>query len=187
MRSNRNSLGIRRHNLNRSSLFEALRTKKLRRQSQRRFRSRLAVENLERRNLLAALVGVDFDTSSTNAPTNWTSVSTTGTPSTHSNLVDEDGNATPFDLTITETGVATATCGANQVCGAAATLTSATTPSHTQSLAGLDGQVFTDADPVSLTWSDLTPNAKFKMAGELSQLLQTLRSVLGEEIGRAHV
>ena len=136
-------------------------TKKRERRSSRKKRS-LLVENLEHRHLLAALVGVDFDNSA-NVPTNWTSIGTASTPLTQNNLVDEDGNATPFDLTISETGAATATCGANQICAAAATVTGATVPSHTQSLAGIDGQIYTDADPVSLTWGDLTPGTDYEV------------------------
>ncbi len=70
MRSNWNSLPIRRPNRSGSSLFGALRKKIRRRESRRKMRS-LLVENLEHRHLLAALVGVDFDVDGLNKPTNW--------------------------------------------------------------------------------------------------------------------
>ena len=162
MLSRRNPLGLRRRNRSGSSLLAALHQKNQRRESRKQIRSLLMVENLEHRHLLAALVGVDFDNGGS-APTNWTSIGTQNTPFTQSNLVDEDGNATPYDLTINETGSATATYGANQICAAAAMVDGSTVPTHSQSLAGIGGQVYTDADPVSLTWSGLVPGNDYEV------------------------
>jgi len=147
--------------------------------TRRKMRSLLAVEQLEERRLLAALVGVDFDLSGSSAPANWTSLGTQLTPFTQSNLIDEDGNATPFDLTLVETGAATPSCGANQVCGATATPLASTIPTHSQSLSGIDGQVFTDAHPVTLTWSDLTAGDNYEvyvfgLEGHFSSSQQTV-------------
>ena len=80
-----------------------------------------------------------------------------------SNLLDEDGNATSIDLTIVETGGGTASCGANEICGATATVSAATIPTHDQSLNGIEGQIFTDADPVTLTFSDLVAGDDYEV------------------------
>lgn len=147
----------------RRSFFSPLRNRKQGRESRRRLRCWLSAEPLEERRVLAALVGVDFDSTTASSPTNWTSLGTQNTPVTHSDLVDVNGVATTFDLTINETGIATATCGANQICGFAAAPSSLTLPVHDQSLGGIDGQIYTDADPIELTWSDLTPGTDYEV------------------------
>ena len=154
MLSRRNPLGLRRRNRSGSSLLAALHQKNQRRESRKQIRSLLMVENLEHRHLLAALVGVDFDIGGS-APTNWTSIGTQNTPFTQSNLVDEDGNATPFDLTISGAG--------GSITAAAAFVTGSTVPTHTQSLSNIDGQVFTDVNAVTLTWSDLTVGTDYEV------------------------
>ena len=158
MRSRQNSFGLRRPNRSGSSLFGVLRKKNQRRESRNKIRSLLMFENLEHRHLLAALVGVDFD-SGTNVPTNWTSIGQQSTPFTQSNLVDEDGNATPFDLTISGAGgsITAATTGF---------VNASTVPT---SLSNIDGQIFTTntgsnvPNPVTLTWSDLTADADYEV------------------------
>ena len=145
-----------------------------------RNRWRPVVEHLEQRRLLAGLVGVDFGPPGSSAPTGWTSLGTLSTPFTQANLAAEDGIATPFDLTIVETGPATPTCPANQVCSAGATPAAATIPTHSQSLSGLDGQIFSDAHPVTLTWSDLTAGDRYEvyvfgLEGHFSSVQQTVQ------------
>ena len=161
MHSRRSSFGLRRRNRSGSSLFGALRRKNQHRESRNKIRSLLMFENLEHRRVLAALVGVDFDLTSSSVPTNWTSIGTQSTPFTQSNLVDEDGVSTPFDLTIVGAG--------GSITHAAAGVTAATIPTHTQSLSNIDGQVFTSnpgsevPNPVTLTWSDLTAGADYEV------------------------
>lgn len=158
-----NSSLLRRHTKSKSSLLNKRRKPSRSRRQTCSTRSVITVETLEARRVLAALVAVDFDLAGGSAPTNWTSIGTSGTPLTQSNLVDEDGNATTIDLTISETGTGSTFCGANEICGAAATINSTTIPIHDQPLAGIDGQFFTDADPVTLTWSGLTSGTDYEV------------------------
>ena len=141
---------------------------------------RLTVEHLEDRRLLAGLVGIDFGPSGANTPSGWTPLGTLSTPFTQANVADENGNATPFDLTIIEAGPATSSCAANQVCSANATPIASTIPTHSQSLSGLDGQIFSDAHPVTLTWSDLTAGDSYEvyvfgLEGYYSSIQQTVQ------------
>lgn len=155
MRSSRKSLGLRASSRFGASLLGAVGKKSRRRDSRRKLRSQLMVENLEHRNLLAALVGVDFDETSASVPGNWASIGTASTPASVASLTDEDGNATPYDLTITGAG--------GGVTGAAAVITASTLPTHTSSLAGLDGQVFAGVNTTTLTWSGLTDGADYEV------------------------
>ena len=80
---------------------------------------------------LDGLVGVDFDSSVISSPTNWTSVGSQGLPFTQSDLIDEQGNATEFDLTISG-------LPASSIQSFPVTPDVSTVPLHSQSLAGLD-------------------------------------------------
>ncbi len=152
MRSRR----LRQSGRSKSSLLGRLREKNQRRDSRRKIRSLLTVENLEQRHLLAALVGVDFDGGS-NGPENWASIGTQSTVPgfTQSDLLDEDGNETGYDLTISGAGGA--------ITEAAAVVNESTLPIHSRSLSGIDGQIFTDAEPVTLVWSDLKADTSYEV------------------------
>ena len=122
---------------------------------------RLRIESLEDRRMLAVLVGVDFGGGF--VPTNWSSVLTVaGAPgfTTRSNLIDETGAATQFDLQISTTFAG----GANND---TATPLAATIPQHTQSLVGIDRLVYVDSGngnhSFNATWSDLNPAATYEV------------------------
>ncbi|MCD0461718.1 Calx-beta domain-containing protein [Roseiconus lacunae] len=93
-------------------------------------------------------VGVDFDTTTANAPLNWTSLTS---PTNQVNLIAEDGSSTPFDLSFS-----------GSLSGYSATINSSTVPTHTSSLLGLDNQ-FYSSSLVSFTWSDLTPGSNYEV------------------------
>ena len=113
------------------------------------------VENLEHRHLLAALVGVDFDVDGLNKPTNWEPIGSGNTPVNLMDLRDEDGFITEFDLTISGAG--------GSITAGTAMIDPSTVPTHDQSLDGLDGQVFTDNNAVTLTWSGLTTGTDYEV------------------------
>ncbi len=115
-----------------------------------------------------ALVGVDFDELEDLAvpgvgvgvaPTNWTQLLApdlppfgVGGPIVANDLMDENGNPTPFDISVNGDfgdlgGINTGPIDAN------------TLPVHTTSLAGLDGAFFDQGDDVflSIDFSDLNP------------------------------
>ena len=155
MRSGRNPRGVRRSQDSNGSLLSNVRRRFFRQSARKKIRSLLVVENLEDRRLLAGLVGVDFDQIS-NSPPNWTSIGSQSTPFTQSNLQDEAGVATPFDLTISG--------AAGSITAAAAGPVNATTlPIHSSSLANIDGQIFTNVNTVTLTWSDLTAGTNYEV------------------------
>ena len=97
------------------------------------------------------LVGVDFDISSGSSPTNWTRISDT-TGSTTNNLMDEDGAATVFDLTV----------GISGGWSIASTPQPPNLPDHTPSLATLDG-LRGATTSLTLTWSDLSPGKEYDL------------------------
>ncbi len=101
------------------------------------------------------LVGIDFDLASGLTPANWTRIG--GDSNTvYNNLVDENGNATVIDLAIDELSNGSwndfeATPNANTI------------PQYANSLANIDGQIFTNADPIRLTYQDLTPGTDYEI------------------------
>lgn len=102
------------------------------------------------------LVGVDFGPAGSASPTNWTLYSGGGAQFTMTNLIDETGAVTPIDLsirTLNSTGnffTDTSLPPANFI------------PSHSQSLARIDGNIWADAD-VEFLWTDLTPNETYEI------------------------
>ena len=99
------------------------------------------------------LVGVDFDTATGTSPNNWTPVNAYSVPHVVNDLVDESGNTTPFDLTLT---------GSNSN-HFAATVNASTLPVHDQSLTGIDGQIYTSLQSVTAVWSDLNSSAEYEI------------------------
>ena len=103
--------------------------------------------------LAGSLVGVDFDDSTpyTDTPTNWTLHSTSG-PATLTNLIDEGGYATPFDLVISSNDYIGEP-------GPGYPLEPETLPQHGQSLAGVDGYLAWSeyAQTMVFEWQDLEP------------------------------
>jgi len=101
------------------------------------------------------LVGIDFADSGNAAPTNWTSVSDGGN-TTLSDLVDEDGNPTAIDLAIAE--LADGTWDGYPVTPIASTI-----PQNSNDLSNLDGQIYTGADALRLTFQDLNPGSDYEI------------------------
>ena len=102
----------------------------------------------------ASLVGVDFD-GANSSPSNWATVGS-GSNTTLNNLGDEDGANTTFDLTINE--LANGSWQAFEVTPAASTI-----PQHANALGNIDGQIYTEGDPISLKYSDLTPGQDYEI------------------------
>ena len=96
------------------------------------------------------LVGIDFDGGG-QAPANWLQIGD-GTTQTIQNLGDETGGTTQYDITIT---------GDYQEFDAA--VNANTVPQYSNSLGNIDNQIFTGSDPISLTYSDLTPGADYEL------------------------
>jgi V8-like Glu-specific endopeptidase len=101
------------------------------------------------------LIGVDFDEPNAAAPSNWTTVSGGGN-ATFGNLSGEDGSPTVIDLAIDEL-----TDG--EWFDFPVTPNAATIPLHLNSLINVDGQIYTGADPLRLTYLDLTPLADYEI------------------------
>lgn len=102
------------------------------------------------------LVGVDFGPVGSSSPANWTLYSGGSVQFTMSNLIDESGAVTPIDLSI-RTLHSTTTFFADRSAPPASLV-----PSHTQSLAAIDGNIFAGADAEFL-WSDLTPGDTYEI------------------------
>ena len=101
------------------------------------------------------LVGVDFDQPGSPFPTNWQLVPGGGN-ATFNNLFDENGDPTLIDLAIDELSDGT-------WFDFAVTPDANTIPQHPNALANIDGQIYTGADPLQLTYSDLTPFADYEV------------------------
>ncbi|WP_158520982.1 choice-of-anchor Q domain-containing protein [Fuerstiella marisgermanici] len=101
-------------------------------------------------NEAAFLVGVDFAAAGNTSPGNWTLNSAFNT--SLSNLIDEAGNATSIDLSISGFfGTDTGTPSAGQL------------PTHSQSLAGIDGNFWAQNTTVTMTWSDLNASNTYEV------------------------
>lgn len=92
----------------------------------------------------AALIGIDFDAASDNPPPNWLAL--IGGQLEANDLTNEDGGASRVDLEIVGT-----------TAGFAFPLDATTVPQYTSDLTNLDGQIFTNAQSVQFTYSDLNP------------------------------
>ncbi len=107
----------------------------------------------ERKPLLETIVGVEFDVpeaSGGTAPTNWTMYSGGSVPTVLTNLINEQGIATLYDLTIASS---TPTIVSHD-----GPINSGTIPLHPQPLNALDGFIATTGNQtLTFTWSDLTP------------------------------
>lgn len=111
----------------------------------------------------AALIGVDFNESGA-APTNWNrftasnSSSTTATPITRNNLLNETGAATAVDFSLSSTF--------GFVRGFDNTLSAAVTPTHINPLTLLGGYLHNDTnadDTVTATFSSLAPGEHYRV------------------------
>ncbi len=105
------------------------------------------------------LIGVDFGPGGDSNPTNWTGVTTTGSFAavTLENLVNENGQATDVDLEFVRISG-----------GGTSTPTSGSIPTHSQSLAALDGVLYSGSfggvvEPIDVIWDDLTPGAAYEV------------------------
>ncbi|MGI9516961.1 MAG: trypsin-like serine protease [Pirellulaceae bacterium] len=101
------------------------------------------------------LVAIDFDQTGSSTPTNWLLISG-GSNATFSNLNGEDGNPSTFDLQVQESPN-------NSWSDFAVTPAANTIPQHSNNLANVNGQIYTGADPLVLTYSDLTPQADYEV------------------------
>ena len=100
----------------------------------------------------AALIGVDFGPAGFGStPTNWT-LDTNFNSHTLTNLIDESGASTLVDLDVNISGPPSGMFSS--------TIPAAQLPTHSNSLAGLDGNLAAD-NSLLLTWQDLVPNAVY--------------------------
>lgn len=105
------------------------------------------------------LIGVDFDPGNSSIPPNWTRVDVFSNQSQLSalNLTNEAGQSTAADLLFIDiTG------------GGGSNPSSGTLPTHSQSLAGLGGVLYSGAfggqiAPVQALWADLNPGAEYEV------------------------
>ncbi len=100
------------------------------------------------------LIGVDFESSggSNVAPTNWTLATTnTGAVTTFADLMNEDGDPTAIDLTVTLSSIGTADVPPP-----------ANLPDHPNPLGEIGGAWYS-SNTVTLTWSDLTPGTDYDL------------------------
>jgi hypothetical protein len=96
----------------------------------------------------SALIGVDFD-SVANAPTNWFAFG--GNNNSGSNdLGNEEGEASKVDLAINGSST-----------GYAVSLNASTIPQHPNSIANLNGQIYTGANSIEFVYSDLLPSTDY--------------------------
>jgi subtilisin-like proprotein convertase family protein len=99
---------------------------------------------------LGTLVGVDFDDVLGLSPTNWTRYSGGSSPTVLSDLVDEDGVATEYDLTISSSKP-------NTIPFAGGAVDPASLAVHTQYIDAVDGFIRDNDVTWTFTWSDLEP------------------------------
>jgi subtilisin-like proprotein convertase family protein len=110
--------------------------------------------NAVRTSLLDILIGVDFDAPSGSSPSNWTRY-TGGGPRVFSDVVNENGAPTPYNLSISTSGTS--------ITSQASTLNNNSVPFHTQLLNGVGGFIVTKGDTWTFTWSDLEPLAVYEV------------------------
>jgi subtilisin-like proprotein convertase family protein len=101
-----------------------------------------------RKTLLDTLIGVDFDAPGGSKPTNWTQY-TGGGPAVFSDVINEMGATTPYNLSISSSG--------GTISSHANTLNVDSVPFHTQPLGGVSGFIAGSGDTWTFTWSDLEP------------------------------
>lgn len=104
----------------------------------------------------SSLVGIDFDVTSGNSPVNWTRFSGGVSTATLTNVPDESGASTPFDLVITSN------TGSPLVASGGA-VNAGSIPIHTQALNGLDGFLASSNSSPTFQWTDLTPLATYEI------------------------
>lgn len=100
------------------------------------------------------LVGIDFDPLGTSSPLNWTLFSNVSTDFSATNLIDETGTLTNIDLAVAFGG------GSGQ--GTFNSPAPAQVPSHTNSLANIDGVLVEDTE-LTFTFSDLIPGNDYEV------------------------
>jgi subtilisin-like proprotein convertase family protein len=101
-----------------------------------------------RKTLLDTLIGVDFDAPGGIKPANWTQY-TGGGPAVFSDVTDEMGDITPYNLSISSSS--------GTMSSQSSTLNVNSIPFHTQPLAGVGGFISGSGDTWTFTWSDLEP------------------------------
>ena len=101
-----------------------------------------------------ALVGVDFGPDDDLSPTNWTQVSSSDNTVSLSNLIYEDGTTSNYGLIIEE--LADGSWNTDDP-----TVNASTLPQHPNSLENIDGQIWTNSDPLQVTWTGLDLNRSY--------------------------
>jgi subtilisin-like proprotein convertase family protein len=116
------------------------------------------------------LVGVDFDIPGGVSPVGWT-IYSGPQPTVLTDLTNESGFPTNFDLTISTTG--------GPILSYPTTINADTIPSYTQSLAGLDGYIFDSNATWTFKWSDLDPETIYNVyVFGLTSLISGLNNVV---------
>lgn len=117
----------------------------------RLIRKRLNCELLEKRLVLAGLVGVDFDFVDTEpSPLNWTLATTATT--TLTDLPNENGTSTPYDLAISSD---------DDLQSVGSLPPSDQIPIHSNPLDDVAGNIYTNGAAITATWSDLIPGKAY--------------------------
>ena len=102
------------------------------------------------------LVGVDFGPDGDVSPTNWTQVAGSNSTLTLTNLIYEDGTASPYGMVIEELvdgqwNTDDPTVNAN------------TLPQYSNDLSNIDGQIWTNSDPLQVTWTGLNQASTYEV------------------------
>ncbi|MGI9475016.1 MAG: reprolysin-like metallopeptidase, partial [Rubripirellula sp.] len=184
MRTPRSPRDLRRKRNRRGSMLRDLSKQEHTTQSRRRVRTLLTVESLEPRHLLAGLVGIDFDVNANSRPSGWHTITGAENPTSLTNLADVDGSQTSIDFALVESGSGSLLCSANSVCSASVVPNASTLPAFDTDLAGLDGQIFSDRDPIQMTWSGLAAGTEYEiyvfgLEGHYASIEQTV-TIAGE-------
>ncbi len=102
------------------------------------------------------LIGVDFGPAGSATPTNWTGINASATSVTLNDLFSEDGSPTTVDITVTED--VDGSWNADDPVINASTLVQ-----HANDLTNLAGQIWSAANPLTVTWSDLNVDHDYQV------------------------
>ena len=131
-------------------------------QNSTRYNRRLRVEALEDRQLLAAVVGVDFDADPGTGMFNWlrVDVGQPDFPFSANNLTAEDGSITQIDFDL-----ASSLPSSSDTDASTNIVNPLTLPIHAQNMTLIDGFTFVDGVGQSLTatWSGLDPDLVYEV------------------------
>ena len=100
------------------------------------------------------LVGVDFGPSGSDSPHNWNSWSGGSTQDTLTDLINESGDATPFELIIDASTGSFSTAGGQP--------DDLEIPTHTNPLDDISGNIWSSGD-ATFTWTGLNPGTQYEI------------------------